>query len=129
MQYLGLLFTLTLLAVNLWGLMLVTGLFWRNRWFALSLGPLLAVTAVYAVECHHGLGPSLPGLELLSTLLSAAMMAFAYAQWEPDWLGGRPCGRPRMARGVCAPRAHGLLWRLHRHLPLCDALALQLSRH
>ncbi|MFY9925276.1 MAG: DUF2298 domain-containing protein [Opitutaceae bacterium] len=104
MQYLGLLFTLTLLAVNLWGLMLVTGLFWRNRWFALALGPLLAVTAVYAVECHHGLGPSLPGLELVSTLLSAAMMAFAYAEWEPDWLGGRALAVVREWRGEFALR-------------------------
>ena len=46
MQYLGLLFTLTLLAVNLWGLMLIAGLYWRNRWFALVLGPLLAVTLI-----------------------------------------------------------------------------------
>jgi hypothetical protein len=67
MQYLGLLFTLTLLAVNLWGLMLIAGLYWRNRWFALAAGPILAVTFIYAIECHHGLGRSLPGLELFST--------------------------------------------------------------
>jgi hypothetical protein len=39
MQHLGLLFTLALVAVNLWGLMLMAGLYWRNRWFALAAGP------------------------------------------------------------------------------------------
>ncbi len=86
MPYLGLLFTLTLLGVNLWGLMLIAGLYWRNRWFALPLGPLLAVTLVYAVECHHGLGPSLPGLELASTALSVLVVAMSLVAWEPRGL-------------------------------------------
>ena len=77
MQYLGLLFTLTLLAVNLWGLMLIAGLYWRNRWFAPRRGPVLAVTLIYAIECHHGLGPTLPGLELLSTALSGALISLS----------------------------------------------------
>jgi hypothetical protein len=89
MQYLGLLFTLTLLAVNLWGLMLIAGLYWRNRWFALAAGPILAVTFIYAIECHHGLGRSLPGLELFSTALSVAMIAFSCVTWTPEWLQGR----------------------------------------
>jgi len=90
MQYLGLMFTLALLAVNLWGLMLVAGLYWRNRWFAFSVGPILGVTAVYAVECHHGLGPSLPGLGLLATVISVAVIAASSVQFEPTWL--RPSG-------------------------------------
>src|ERR1019366_7974751 len=89
MQHLGLLFTLTLLAANLWGLMLAAGLYWRNRWFALSAGPLLAVTGVYAVECHHGLGPSLPGLELLSTLCSVSLITLSLVGWVPRFLGAR----------------------------------------
>ncbi len=104
MQYLGLLFTLTLLAVNLWGLMLVAGLYWRNRWFALALGPILAVTLVYAVECHHGLGRTLPGLELFSTVMSLAMIAAAAVGWEPRWLGERGRSVARQWRDEFAPR-------------------------
>jgi uncharacterized membrane protein len=89
MQYLGLLFTLTLLAVNVWGLMLIAGLYWRNRWFALVVGPILAVTLVYAVECHHGLGRYLPGLGLVSTLLSAGMITMSCVAWEPEPLAER----------------------------------------
>jgi hypothetical protein len=89
MQYLGLAFTLGLLAANLWGLMLIAGLYWRNRWFALPAGPMLAVTGVYAIECHHGLGPSLAWLGLLSTLVSAALIALSAVSWEPAWLAGR----------------------------------------
>ncbi|MGA2015994.1 MAG: DUF2298 domain-containing protein [Opitutaceae bacterium] len=89
MQHLGLLFTLSLLAVNLWGLMLLTGLYWRNRWFAFATGPILAVTGIYAIECHHGLGRSLWGLGLFSTLFSSAMIAASLVAWEPRWLGAR----------------------------------------
>src|ERR1700679_3455320 len=89
MQYLGLLFTLALLAVNLWGLMLVAGLYWRNRWFALAVGPILGVTGIYAIECHWGLGPSLAGLGLFSTLMSAALIGLSASGWRPAFLGGR----------------------------------------
>jgi len=86
MQYLGLLFTLALLAVNLWGLMLMAGVYWRNRWFALAAGPILAVTLLYAIECHHGLGRSLGGLGLFSTLVSAALIALSLSAWQPAGL-------------------------------------------
>jgi hypothetical protein len=89
MQYLGLLFTLTLLAVNIWGLMLIAGFYWRNRWFALAAGPILAVTLVYAIECHHGLGRSLPGLGLFSTLISVSLITFSCVSWMPERLTGR----------------------------------------
>jgi hypothetical protein len=56
MHWLGLLFTLALLAVNLWGLMRVAGTYWRNRWLGLAPGPILAATGIYAIECQHGLG-------------------------------------------------------------------------
>src|SRR5580704_2751451 len=104
MQYLGLLFTLSLLAVNLWGLMLIAGLYWRNRWFALAAGPVLAVTLVYAIECHHGLGPSLPGLGLFSTLLSVTLITFASLEWEPARLGRRWTQLVRAWRDEFAPR-------------------------
>jgi uncharacterized membrane protein len=104
MQNLGLLFTLTLLAVNLWGLMLAAGLYWRNRWFALALGPLLGVTALYAIECHHGLGPTLPGLELVSTLCSVAAIAFSVLRWEPVRLGVAGTALVREWRTEFAPR-------------------------
>jgi uncharacterized membrane protein len=104
MQYLGLLFTLSLLGVNLWGLMLAAGLYWRNRWFALGTGPAVAVTAVYAVECQHGLGPSLPGLCLVSTVLSVAAIAASAGPWEPAWLKGAWLQRIRAWREEFAPR-------------------------
>jgi uncharacterized membrane protein len=104
MQYLGLLFILALLAVNVWGLMLIAGLYWRNRWFALAAGPILAVTLVYAIECHHGLGPTLPGLNVFSTLLSVALIAAASVGWEPAWLGGRWTFLVRAWRAEFAPR-------------------------
>jgi uncharacterized membrane protein len=87
MQHLGLMFTLTALAVNLWGLMLIAGFYWRNRWFALAVGPILAVTLIYAIECQYGLGPSLPGLGLFSTLLSIALIALSSVEWVPGRLG------------------------------------------
>ena len=95
MQHLGLLFILAVLAVNLWGLMLVAGLYWRNRWFALPAGPILAVTLFYALECHHGLGPSLPGLGMLGTALSVSAIALCLSGVEPAWLG--PRGRSLLA--------------------------------
>src|SRR5271154_409410 len=87
MQHLGLMFTLAALGVNLWGLMLIAGVYWRNRWFALAAGPILAVTAVYAIECHHGLGRSLSGLGLFSTLVSVAFIGLSVISWVPGGLG------------------------------------------
>jgi uncharacterized membrane protein len=104
MQQLGLLFTLALLAANLWGLMLAAGLYWRNRWFALAAGPILAVTAVYAIECEHGLGPSLAGLGLLSTVLSAGMVVASCVGWEPAFLGEKGTDLVRKWRAEFAPR-------------------------
>jgi hypothetical protein len=104
MQYLGLLFTLALLAVNMWGLMLVAGIYWRDRWFALAVGPILAVTGVYAIECHWGLGPSLAGLGLLSTLVSVAAIALSATAWEPASLGSGATRLLREWRAEFAPR-------------------------
>jgi hypothetical protein len=124
MRHLGLLFTLALLAVNLWGLMLIAGIYWRNRWFALAVGPILAVTAIYAIECHWGLGPSLPGLGLASTLVSVAMIALSSSSWVPSRLGGRSVLLLTAWRAEFAPRrvagclgvataifSYALLWR------------------
>ncbi len=104
MQYLGLLFTLALLAINLWGLMLISGLYWRSRWFALATGPLFGVTAIYAIECHHGLGPSLPGVGLAGSILSAVVIAASFGAWEPAWLGTRGMALARAWRVEFAPR-------------------------
>lgn len=57
MHWLGLLFTLALLAENLWGLMRFAGTYWRNRLISRAQGPIVAVTAIYAIECQHGLAP------------------------------------------------------------------------
>jgi hypothetical protein len=84
--------------------MLIAGLYWRNRWFALPAGPMLAVTGVYAIECHHGLGPSLAWLGLLSTLVSAGLIALSAVSWEPAWLAGRAAALVREWRSEFAPR-------------------------
>jgi hypothetical protein len=89
MPLLGLMFTLGLLGVNIWGLMLGAGTYWRSRWFALAAGPILGVTAFYAVECHVGLGPSLSGLCFASTLASAFLVAASWGSWVPRRLGPR----------------------------------------
>src|ERR1017187_8689866 len=104
MQHLGLLFTLALLAANLWGLMLIAGLYWRDRWFALAAGPILAVTAVYAIECHHGLGPTLLGLGQFSTAASATMIGMSFSNWEPTFLSPRRMAVLRAWRSEFAPR-------------------------
>jgi hypothetical protein len=104
MQHLGLMFTLALLGVNIYGLMLAAGAYWRNRWFALAAGPWLGVTAIYAIECHHGLGRSLPWLGLLSSLLSVGLMALCLVRWEPVWLNNRLTVAFREWREEFAPR-------------------------
>ncbi len=104
MQHLGLLFTLALLGVNLWGLMLAAGLYWRNRWFAFAAGPILVVTAVYAIECHHGLGPSLPWLGLVSSLASVSLIAASVTPWQPAWAGARGATLLARWREEFAPR-------------------------
>jgi hypothetical protein len=127
MQYLGLLFSFALLAVNLWGLMLIAGIYWRNRWFALAAGPLLAVTGIYAIECHHGLGRSLSGLGLFGSALSAAMIVASLSEWEPARLGDRGKALLRGWRSEFAPRRlagtfgvcaaiflYAMLWRFNR---------------
>ena len=103
MQHLGLLFSLSLLAVNVWGLMLIAGFYWRNRWFALAAGPILGVTLIYSIECHHGLGRTLPGLELFSTLLSAVLITASCVSWEPLWLRDRGLALVRAWRAEFAP--------------------------
>ena len=89
MPYLGLLFTLAVLGVNLWGLMLMAGLYWRNRWFAMAAGPILIVTVAYAIECHIGLGHSLGALGLVSTFVSVGLISLSCSEWQPGWAGGR----------------------------------------
>jgi hypothetical protein len=104
MQYLGLLFILSQLALGIWGLMLLAGFAWGNRWFALAAGPIVATTAIYAVECYHGLGPSLLGLEESSFVLSSALIALSAAAWEPAFLGERGRAILRGWRAEFAPR-------------------------
>jgi hypothetical protein len=110
MQFIGLLFTLTVLLVNIWGMMLIAGVYWRNRWFALGVAPIMAVTAVYAVECYHGLGPSLQLLGLGSSLLSVSLIVASALQWEPKWIGESGAKLLREWRAEMSPmRVIGLL--------------------
>ena len=107
MSLLGLAFTVAVLGVNLWGLMLIAGLYWRNRWFALSAGPILAVTAVYAIECHVGLGPGLAGLGLFSSFVSAALIGLSWTSWVPASLGPRGIDLLGAWRAEFAPKKLG----------------------
>jgi hypothetical protein len=104
MTLLGLMFILALLAVNLWGLTLLAGAYWRNRWFALAAGPLIGVTAIYAIECHHGLGRSLSGLGVFSTLASMCLGVFSMVEWEPAGLSGQAADVVRSWRSEFAPQ-------------------------
>ncbi len=104
MTHLGLLFTLALLAVNLWGLALLAGIYWQNRWFALAVGPLLGVTGIYAIECHHGLGRSLSGLGLFATLSSVLLCAFSLIPWVPAGMNARWTAVLRSWRAEFTPR-------------------------
>lgn len=85
MQYLGLLFTLALLFLNLWGVALLTGLFWRSRWLACALGPWLLTTLFYAVESYHGLG-SLRGVGFLGSITSLGLIFLSASEWMPPRL-------------------------------------------
>lgn len=87
MQHLGLLFTLLLLFINLWGTALATGLIWRNRWLAAALGPWLLTTAFYAVESYHGLG-SLRGVGFIGTITFLGLILLSGSAWCPARLGG-----------------------------------------
>jgi hypothetical protein len=84
--------------------MLVSGFYWRNRWFALVFGPLLGVTGCYAIECYHGLGPSLAGLCVFTTLVSIGVIVTSLARWEPSWLAPRALALVRSWRGEFALR-------------------------
>jgi hypothetical protein len=65
--------------------------------------PILAVTGMYAIECQHGLGPSLPGLGLFSTLVSVALIGLSSVSWEPAGVGPRATGLLREWRREFAP--------------------------
>jgi uncharacterized membrane protein len=110
MQYLGLMFVLALLATNLWSLGLAAGLVWRNRWIAVVLGPIAAVTGFYGIECHVGLGPSLGGLGLVLTLVSVTLAWFSASSWEPAALKGSLLGSVRLWRAEFAPRRYGAVF-------------------
>lgn len=83
MYSLGLLANLVVLFVNLWGLALFTGWFCRNRWIAVAAGPWLFVTAVYAVENHHGLG-RLQGAGVLLTFATLSLIWLSAGSWTPS---------------------------------------------
>jgi hypothetical protein len=103
MKYLGLLFILAQLGVNIWGFMLMAGAFWRNRWFALAAGPILVTTAMYAVECIHGMGPTLLGLGEISSVVSVALIALSCVSWKPSFLGARAGERLSQWRSEFSP--------------------------
>src|SRR5262245_37119120 len=88
MQYLGLLFTLSLLVTNLWGAALAVGWFWRQRWVAIALAPWTVTTAFYAIECYRGLG-DLRAFGLLGTIASIGMIFASASIAEPVWLSDR----------------------------------------
>ena len=62
-----------LLFINLLGLALITGLWLRNAWLALTAGPWLFCSAGFFIESFHGLG-SLAWLGPITTLVSLALL-------------------------------------------------------
>ncbi|HRP03739.1 MAG TPA: DUF2298 domain-containing protein, partial [Opitutaceae bacterium] len=103
MQHLGLLFTLLLIFINLWGIALVTGLIWRNRWLACALGPWLLTTLFYAVESYHGLG-SLRGVGFIGSITSLSLILLSASAWNPSWLGATGVRRLEVWRAEFSPR-------------------------
>ncbi|HEU5078196.1 MAG TPA: DUF2298 domain-containing protein [Opitutaceae bacterium] len=86
MQHVGLFFTILIVFINLWGLMLFCGFFLRDRWLALVAAPWLLSTAFFCIESIHGLG-SLVGLGLFGTFVSVGLILLsAHAEQIPPAL-------------------------------------------
>lgn len=103
MQHLGLLFTLLLIVLNLWGVSLSAGTVWRPRWLAVAVGPWLAVTVCFGIETHWGLG-DVRGLGVAGTCFSVAVIVFSAVRWMPRWLGEEARGSVVRWRSELAPR-------------------------
>jgi hypothetical protein len=85
MHILGTSFTVILIWVNVWGLALLTGMFWRNRWLALAVGPWIWGTLLFAIETHWGLG-SLRIMGSLTTVGSLGLIVWSNSAWCPSSL-------------------------------------------
>lgn len=83
MHYLGLLSLLALVFLNLWGMALVAGLIWKNRWVACMAAPWVFVTVCFGVETFHGFGPRLGVLTFAGTLLSLGLIWLSGSTWIP----------------------------------------------
>ena len=103
MYSLGLIANLTVLFVNLWGLTLLAGWFWRNRWLAMAAGPWLFVTLIYAIENHHGLG-RLQGSGLVATLIALGLIGLSASDWRPARLGEKTQVSLKLWREEFRPR-------------------------
>ncbi len=62
------------------------------------------MTGIYAIECHHGLGRSLAGLGLFSTLVSVALVGLSLSEWAPAGGDGRAAALLGAWRSEFAPR-------------------------
>lgn len=82
MQYLGLLGTLVVLFLNLWGLALLSGLIIKDRWLAFVGGPWLFATAMFSVESYVGLGD----LRIFGTLTSVLSLFAIWLSSNDRWL-------------------------------------------
>jgi len=103
MQHLGLLFTLCLIVLNLWGVTLLAGWIWRSRWLAAALAPWAITTVFYAIESYHGLG-SLRGVGFLGSITSLALVILSASQWQPVRLRPSWAVRLQAWRDEFAPR-------------------------
>lgn len=127
MNYLGLLFILAVIFVNLWGMALLTGFAWKNRWAAAAGGPWIVVTAFYAVENYFGFGPHLQWFAGLSTIASISLIWLSASQWLPARASEKTRTRlaawrtefhPYQMRGVglvfVILMSYALMWRMIR---------------
>ncbi|HRE82441.1 MAG TPA: DUF2298 domain-containing protein [Opitutaceae bacterium] len=104
MQHLGLLFTIGLILLNLWGATLVTGMFWRSRWVAAMAAPWLLTTVFYAIESYHGLG-SLRGVGFLGSITSLGLVFLSASNWRPSWFKAGWAARMEAWRYEFSPRS------------------------
>ncbi len=109
MHYLGLLVTLLVLFVNLWGGALAVGWWLRHRWVAFVAAPALFATVFFSVETVVGLG-QLRWLLWLTTAASLALIAWCQSDREPASWTDNAVNRLWDWRDEFAPRASWRLW-------------------
>ncbi|MDX2188147.1 MAG: hypothetical protein SFV32_14535 [Opitutaceae bacterium] len=109
MHHLGLLVTLIVLFLNLWGGALAVGQFLNNRWIAATVAPAVFATVMFAVETLVGLG-SLTWLLVLTTAASVFLVAWCVSKHEPESWSDERLDRLWAWRDEFSPRRAWPVW-------------------